>query len=182
MFRILIIEDNGKLADLIGQSLQRKGMEVHIVPDGESGLRAFESAAYDVLLVDVNLPVMKGDEVCRKVRAAERGKNIPLIMMSGVVTDDTWIAKIKQELGLTGFLIKPFPSESLFSVIMTALPSSEAGPQSESTMPAAMRGDLGRTPFEQVLLYLLLKRATGTLQIGQGPSTRTFSFIGGSPC
>ncbi len=188
MPRILIIEDNEKLADLLAQFLQRKGLEVRIAPDGRSGLRAFETGTYDLLLVDVKLPSMGGDDVCRKVRSTEQGKDVPLIMMGGSVADEAWTADLRQELGLAGFLIKPFSSEALFSLITSSLQAREdalmreAEPAAVPDLPATIRGDLSRTPFEQVLLYLLLKRGTGTLAAKNGTAERTFSFLDGAPC
>ncbi len=188
MPKILIIEDNAKLADLVGEYLQRKGLEVHIVPDGESGLRAFETGTYDLLLVDVKLPLMRGDDVCRQIRATEQGRTLPLVMMSGFVKNQAWIANVQQELGLSGFLTKPFSSEALFSLVTSALqgrahvPTQEARPAAERKLPSPIRGDLSKIPFEQVLLYLLLKRGTGSLRAQQGSSSRTFLFVGGAPC
>ena len=194
MARILIIEDNEKLADLISQYLQRKGLEVHIAADGGGGIRAFESGQYDLLLVDVKLPVMSGDEVCRQVRANKRGTNIPLIMMSGFVKDQAWIDRLTAEFGLRGFLQKPFPSETLYELIVRTLqprsatpPRQDAAqppptlPKQSAKLPPPVRGDLSQIPFEQVLLYLLLKQATGVLLAKQASSERAFSFVGGAP-
>jgi CheY-like chemotaxis protein/curved DNA-binding protein CbpA len=187
MPRILIVEDNETLADLIGQYLQRKGLEVHISADGGSGLRAFETGTYDLLLVDVKLPIMSGDEVCRQVRSSERGKELPLIMMSAFVKDEAWIGRLKQELRLSGFLIKPFPSETLFSLIMDTLraPRTEEAPAASSAaaakLPPSIKGDISRTPFAQVLLYLWTKRATGILLAKQDALAWTFFFVGGAP-
>ena len=188
MPRILIIEDNEKLADLVGQYLQRKGLEVRIASDGRSGLRAFETGTYDLLLVDAELPSMSGDDVCRKVRTTKRGKDIPLIMMSGLLKDDASIDRLKQELGLSGFLTTPFSPEALFNLIMSSLRPRDTETEAGKTtlegprLPPSIRGDLARTPFEQVLLYLLMKRGTGTLQVAKGPASRTFSLIDGAPC
>ncbi len=201
---ILIIEDNEQLADLISQYLQKKGLTAHIAPDGVSALRSFAAGSYDLLLVDIRLPQINGDEVCRKIRESPKGKTIPVIMMSGYVKDPAEIDRLKNELRLREFLEKPFSSEHLYNQITAALseqaadaatpPSASApapaaapaappvaSPAAGPKLPPPIKGDLERTPFEQVLLYLLLKRGTGTLTIGNGSTSRRFYFLDGGP-
>jgi DNA-binding response OmpR family regulator len=190
VIRILIIEENETFADLVGQYLQRKGLEAHVTADGGSGLRAFDAGCYDLLLVNLELRVFSGDEVCRQVRKNEQGAKIPIIMLSGFVKDQAQIDRLKAEFRLSGFLQKPFPPEALYNLISRTLQVPEtpaagtpsAPSQKRSTdIPTAVRGDLSKTPFEQVLLYLMLKQATGVLQVRQASSERTFYFLDGAP-
>lgn len=67
--KILIIEDEQRLADSLGELLQSKGFEVEIVYDGESGAQYAELGVYDLLVLDVMMPKMNGYEVARQVRA-----------------------------------------------------------------------------------------------------------------
>ncbi|MDH4163828.1 MAG: response regulator, partial [Nitrospirota bacterium] len=181
MANILIIEDNEQLADLIGQYLQKKGMTAHIAPDGVNALRYFASGNYDLLLVDLRLPLMNGDEVCRKVRESAKGKNVPIIMMSGYVNDPEEIDRLKKEFTLTNFLVKPFSSEMLYSLISASLQARPAEPARQvSQQPAPIKGDLERSPFEQVLLYLFLKHGTGILTAERDGSSRRFFFLDGA--
>lgn len=197
MPNILIIEDNEQLADIISQYLQKKGMTAHIAPDGVGALRSFAAGSYDLLLVDVRLPQMNGDEICRKIRGSAKGRNIPLIMMSGYVKDAAEIDRLKKELGLREFLVKPFSSDALYRIITATLqerppeapqpaPAAVAAPRPQPQpagprLPPPIKGELERTPFEQVLLYLLLKRGTGVLTVTSGTSVRKFSFLDGGP-
>src|SRR5512139_2254717 len=189
MPRVLIIEDNAKVADIVLQHLRKKGLDADTASDGPSGLRSFAAGTYDLLLVDIRLPQLSGDEVCRKVRASGRGKTIPIILMSGIVKDPSEIAALRQELGISAFLTKPFTSDALLdavaAVLRTAAPSQAppAGPQGAggAQQPQNIQGDLSRTPFEKVLLYLLRNRGTGMLTVSREAAVRRFSFVGGAP-
>jgi DNA-binding response OmpR family regulator/tetratricopeptide (TPR) repeat protein len=189
MPKILIIEDNDKLAVIIQHHLASKGLDADIASDGSAAIDAFFRTAYDLLLVDIRLPGMNGDEVCRRVRASEAGRDIPIIMMSGVIQDPDEIEKLKRELQVRTFLAKPFHSETLYVQIMTMLQARAAGPAATprppqapaaSNMPPAIKGDLDRIPFEQILLYLMFKRASGWLTLVRGEQRRRFSFIDGA--
>ena len=212
MPKILIIEDNDKLAIIIRHYLLNKGLDAEIASDGSMAIDAFSRTAYDLLLVDIRLPGMNGDEVCRKVRESEAGRGIPIILMSGIVQDPNEIEQLKRELQVRTFLTKPFHSETLYVQIMTTLqaraaqlaaapqPASEPRPAAApltaavavtaaplpppapaaAIVPPAIQGELDRTPFEQILLYLMFKRATGFLTVVRGEQKRRFSFIDGA--
>ncbi|MEK6744191.1 MAG: response regulator [Nitrospirota bacterium] len=206
MFKVLIIEDNEKLAIIIRHYLLNKGLAADIAADGKTALEAFSRTAYDLLLVDLRLPGMNGDEVCRRIRESASGRDIPIILMSGVVKDADEIEMLKRELQVRTFLTKPFPPEILYVQIMTTLqaraalrasappPAAEPRPAAASPpatapppeassapkLPPAIKGELEKTPFEQILLYLMLKRGTGFLTVARGPAKRRFSFIDGA--
>lgn len=78
--KILIIEDEQRLADSLGELLQSKGFEVEIVYDGESGAQYAELGVYDLLVLDVMMPKMNGYEVARQVRAHHLGT--PILMLT----------------------------------------------------------------------------------------------------
>jgi len=209
MSKVLIVEDNEKIAIIIRHYLLHKGLEADIASDGGAALDAFSRTTYDLLLVDIRLPVMNGDEVCRRVRASAAGRDLPIILMSGIVQDAAEIEQLKRELLVRTFLTKPFHSEALYVQIMTTLqaraaalatapqPVAQARPEAApalspqpaapppplpgaATPPPAIKGTLERTPFEQVLLYLLFKRITGFLNVSREEQTRRFSFIDGA--
>jgi CheY-like chemotaxis protein/curved DNA-binding protein CbpA len=194
MSKILIIDDNEMLASIIKEFLQKKGMDADIALDGVTGLQYFSASAYDLLLVDLRLPELNGDDVCRNIRTMDGGKMIPIIMMSGIVKDPNEIAKLRAELSLLGFLTKPFAAEAMFTQITAALEARPASPEagtpaptlpavpgleSALKLPSPIRGSLDRTPFEQVLLYLMFKRGTGFLTVSREGQARRFSFING---
>jgi CheY-like chemotaxis protein/curved DNA-binding protein CbpA len=182
MPNILIIEDNQRLSELISKFLKRKDMDSHIVSDGISAVRSFVGASYDLLLIDIELPMMNGDDVCRKIRESARGRNIPIVMMSMSEKDPSEIERLTRELALSGFLIKPFSSETLHDVIVSALQARTTEPAvpASSPQPQSMQATLDTTPFEKVLLYILKKKGTGALTVVREPLQRKFFFIEGA--
>ena len=186
MPNILIIEDNQKLSDIIGRFLKGKELDPTIVSDGVSAVRSFVEGAYDLLLIDIQLPMMNGDEVCRKIRESVKGKNIPIVMMSMSEKDPSEIGRLTRELRLSSFLTKPFSSDRLYEVISSALQARTPEPAAlpplpQPSQPQPMRAVLDTTPFEKVLFYLLKKKGTGVLTVARPPLQRKFFFIDGAP-
>jgi curved DNA-binding protein CbpA len=130
---------------------------------------------------------MDGEGVCKKIRESAKGKEVPIIMMSGPVNDPSDIERLKTDLTLSGFLIKPFSSGMLYSLISSSLQDRAAEPAvaapqpSINKQPPSIKGDLEKTPFEKVLLYLMMKRGTGILTVTKEFVKRSFSFIDGAP-
>jgi DNA-binding response OmpR family regulator/curved DNA-binding protein CbpA len=183
MPRILIVEDNAKVAGILSEYLQKKGLDADVAADGEAALRSFAAQTYDLLLVDVRLPRMSGDDLCRQVRADSGGSSLPIIMMSGFIKDPGEIEQLKQELSLSAFITKPFTSDALLAQITAALRAQ--GTSAAAAPPArpvqSVTGDLSRTPVEKVLVYLYRNRAHGSLMLQRDQTKRRFVFLGGSP-
>jgi DNA-binding response OmpR family regulator/tetratricopeptide (TPR) repeat protein len=186
MPKVLIIDDNQKVTDLIAKFLNRKGLDAEVAPDGVSAIRSFVAEWHDLLLVNRELPAMHGDVFCRKIRETPKGRDIPIIMMSGYLKEQTDIDVLKQNLRLSGFLVKPFTSEALLVMISSAIRGSSTAPApqplrlSGAAGPAAVKGSLDRIPFEQILLILMKKKATGTLFLNRDTLHRTYVLIDGA--
>jgi len=100
--RILVVEDHATLADRIAQGLRQAGMAVDAVYDGAAALEAAGEAAYDVIVLDRDLPVVHGDQVCREL--AGSGPRILMLTAAGGVED-----RIDGlERGADDYLGKPF--------------------------------------------------------------------------
>jgi two-component system cell cycle response regulator DivK len=82
MARILLIEDNELNRDMLSRRLARKGFDVITAADGEEGLSRAGSDAPDLILMDLNLPVLDGWEAARKLKANPRTNAIPIIALS----------------------------------------------------------------------------------------------------
>lgn len=115
--RILVIEDEKLLADSIRTLLEKKGFEVEVACDGETGEEYAELGIYDLLVLDVMMPKMNGYEVARKVRSQKCGT--PILMLT---------AKSELEDRITGlnagadyYLTKPFDSRELLACINALL-------------------------------------------------------------
>jgi DNA-binding response OmpR family regulator len=107
MSRILIVEDEQSIAELERDYLEINGYEVDIETSGERGLERALAIDYDLVILDLMLPIMDGFEICRRIRSV---KDIPIVMVSAKKED---IDKIRGlGLGADDYMIKPFsPSE-----------------------------------------------------------------------
>ena len=111
--KILIVDDDSNIAELISLYLTKECFETMIVGDGESALLAVESFRPNLMLLDLMLPGIDGYQVCREIRAKH---DIPIIMLSakGEVFDKV----LGLELGADDYIIKPFlPKELLFRIM-----------------------------------------------------------------
>src|SRR3954451_25435436 len=80
--RILIIEDERGLTEVLTYNLQREGYEVLVAHDGQEGLRKAQMQLPDLIILDLMLPTMDGLEVCRELRAGERTRRLPILMLT----------------------------------------------------------------------------------------------------
>src|SRR5688572_26730239 len=80
--RILIIEDERALTDVLAYNFQREGYEISIAHDGQEGLRKAQTLLPDVVILDLMLPVLNGLEVCRQLRSGQQTRNIPILMLT----------------------------------------------------------------------------------------------------
>src|SRR5271154_6785371 len=80
--RILLIEDERGLTEALTWTFQREGYEVSIARDGQEGLRRAQTLLPDLIILDIMLPGLNGLEVCRELRAGERTREIPIIILS----------------------------------------------------------------------------------------------------
>jgi DNA-binding response OmpR family regulator len=104
MVRVLIAEDEMRLADAIARGLRRQGMAVDLATDGEAALAKARVVRYDVLVLDRDLPRMHGDEVCRVVRDERPEAGILMLTAAGSLAD--MVEGLS--LGADDYLPKPF--------------------------------------------------------------------------
>lgn len=124
--KILVIEDEKLLADSIKSMLEKKGFQVEVVYDGESGAEYAELGIYDLLILDIMMPKMDGYEVARRVR---RNKcNTPILMLTARSDVQDRIAGLNA--GADYYLTKPFDSGELLASI-NALLRRQAGQVNE---------------------------------------------------
>src|SRR5687768_8504914 len=117
MTRVLLVEDEVKLAEALAQGLTRAQYTVDVALDGEDGLAYARSAPYDVIVLDVMLPKIDGFEVCRRLRAAGISTRILMLTARDAVRDR--IAGL--DAGADDYLIKPFAFGELLARIRALL-------------------------------------------------------------
>lgn len=114
--KILIIEDEVKIARFIELELQYEGYYVEMVHDGRSGLEKSISGSYDLILLDVMLPSLNGMEVLRRLR---QSKDTPVIMLTA--KDEITDKVMGLDIGADDYMTKPFAIEELLARIRNAL-------------------------------------------------------------
>jgi len=114
--RVLVVDDDTALAEMIGIVLRGEGFEPSFCADGDSALAAFRSAKPDVVLLDLMLPGKDGNEVCRQIRA-ESG--VPIIMLTA--KSDTVDVVLGLESGADDYVSKPFKPKELVARIRARL-------------------------------------------------------------
>ena len=114
--KILIVDDDDNIAELISLYLIKECYDTKIVGDGESALREYENYRPDLILLDLMLPGIDGYQVCREIRSHS---NVPIIMLSakGEVFDKV----LGLELGADDYMIKPFDSKEMVARVKAVL-------------------------------------------------------------
>jgi len=114
--QILLIEDEEGFGEALEYQLQREGFDVNRYTDGAIGLERFKTAGADLVLLDLMLPGMGGEDICKEIR---RASSVPIIMLTA---RDTEIDKVLGlELGADDYVTKPFSSRELLARIKAVL-------------------------------------------------------------
>ena len=126
--KILIVDDDNNIAELISLYLIKECFDTKIVNDGEDALHAFETYHPNLILLDLMLPGIDGYQVCREVRAKS---NVPIIMLSakGEIFDKV----LGLELGADDYILKPFDSKELVARVKAVLRRYQPIKTEEST-------------------------------------------------
>ena len=164
--RILVVEDEGRMAEVLRQGLAEEGYLVTLAADGRQGLSLAEAGSFDLLILDVMLPGLSGFEIARRLRA--RRDRTPILMLTA--RDSTRDIVEGLDLGADDYLTKPFSFEVLLARVRSV---SRRGPiprpvcletgglaMNQATREVRRAGrqiDLTRT--EYAILELLLRNA-----------------------
>ena len=144
--KILIVDDDTNIAELISLYLTKECFETRMVEDGEEAIKAFEEFRPNLILLDLMLPGIDGYEVCRTVR---KTSSVPIIMLSakGEVFDKV----LGLELGADDYMIKPFDSKELVARVKAVLRrfqplKEETAEPAAGMIPNAQTGDYVEYP------------------------------------
>jgi len=161
--RVLVVDDDSNICELIRLYLEKEGFVVTISYDGKKALDAFREQAPDIVILDIMLPGMDGWQVCREIR---RMSAIPIIMLSA--KDETFNKVLGLELGADDYMVKPFEPKELIARIRAVLrryDKQEEAPQqvvfpglviNKSTYSVKLNGnEIEMPPKELELLYFL---------------------------
>lgn len=166
MAKILIVEDESRIARFLELELKHEGYEVELALDGRIGLEKAMNAEPDLIVLDVMLPGLSGIEVCRRVR--QEGNRVPIIMLTA--KDDVMDKVAGLDMGADDYMTKPFAIEELLARIRVALHRVEQGNPVKAEVMKHGELKLNRTSFStfygkeeitltkkefELLLYLL---------------------------
>jgi DNA-binding response OmpR family regulator len=130
--RVLVVEDNWVVADAVVEGLRDQGMAVDVTYDGPSGLQKSLVNTYDVIVLDRDLPGLRGDELCHQIVGSPRPTRILMLTAAGQVED-----RVEGlNLGADDYLAKPFDFAELVARVRAL------ARRSPSTPPVLTRGDL----------------------------------------
>ena len=167
--KILLVEDEKAIRDAVAAYLERESYIVRGVGDGQSAVEEFEKHTFDLVILDLMLPKLSGERVCRAIRETS---NVPIIMLTakGEVEDRI----IGLELGADDYLVKPFSPRELVARVRALLRRGQGGefPGASNSITASGitldedahtaagdHGEIDLTPREFELLASLMKNA-----------------------
>lgn len=120
----LAVDDAMTMRKMVAFTLRGAGFEVIEAANGAEGLRQLGSKPVDLIITDVNMPVMDGIEFTRQARAALRGRPVPILILT-TESDQSKKAEARAA-GATGWIVKPFQQDQLLAVVGKVLPGAVA--------------------------------------------------------
>ncbi len=118
--RVLVVEDEADIAGLIKHTLERSGdASVEIVGRGDEALRSISGHPPDLVILDLNLPVISGDEVCRLLRQRPETRHLPIIMLTARTSEADRVGGL--DLGADDYMTKPFSLRELGARVRAVL-------------------------------------------------------------
>lgn len=155
MTKVLLVEDDLALSDVLVFTLRRAGFDVLPVNDGEAALATWESQSPDLLVLDLNLPKLDGLSVCRRIRAASGPQAAtPIIILSVRSADEAIVTGL--DVGADDYVVKPFSPTQLVARIRAVLRRAHV---------PAVAGNLN-------VSGLLLERSRSQVQVGTAEPVR----------
>ena len=146
--KVLVVEDEQDIAALIKHALERSGdAQVDVVGSGDTALRAVADQAPDLVILDLNLPVLSGTEVCRVIRGRTDTANVPIIILSARTSESDRVAGL--DLGADDYVTKPFSLRELAARVRAVLRRRRNG---EASLAPAYEGKHLSADFEAVAI------------------------------
>ena len=117
MIKILVIEDEKRVADLLKIGLEENGYQVLVAYDGEMGWRLFQSNDFQLIISDIILPKLNGFELCQEIRKTD--EEIPILMLTALGTADDKLEGF--DVGADDYMVKPFDFRELLARVRVLL-------------------------------------------------------------
>ncbi|BCS32922.1 DNA-binding response regulator [Luteitalea sp. TBR-22] len=150
--RILVVEDEHDIAGLVKHALEREpGTRVEMVASGDAALRAVAERPPDLIVLDLNLPVLSGFEVCRILRSRPATRHLPIIMLTARTTEVDRVSGL--DLGADDYVTKPFSLRELAARVRAVLRRPREAPERSATT-AVYRGERLTADFSAVAVHV----------------------------
>jgi DNA-binding response OmpR family regulator len=144
---VLVVEDEGDIAGLIRHTLERTGeVEVEVAGSGDQALKASSERPPDLVLLDLNLPVLGGLEVCRLLRIRPATSRVPIIMVTARTSETDRVVGL--DAGADDYIVKPFSLRELTARVRAAL--RRGAPGDSAPAPVVYRGEHLIADFDAV--------------------------------
>lgn len=131
--RVLVIEDEADIRDLIKYHLEREGIGVELAGDGEQGLDMARMRVYDTILLDLMLPGLDGYQVCKMLRDDPRTAAIPLLMVTSRGEEQDMVRGL--DLGADDYVVKPFSFKELVARVRSSVRRNRAERETAGKKP-----------------------------------------------
>src|SRR5271170_4286032 len=169
MKRVLLIEDDRDIVELVRYNLEREGFQVGAATDGATGLAQVRKTPPDILLLDLMLPKLSGLEICKEIRRDQALNRLPILMLTARGEEADRVVGL--EMGADDYVTKPFSPRELVARVKALLRRTEPTSDAEKALeirglhidPASYRVARGGKPvalstLEFRLLYYLARR------------------------
>ncbi|MES0337540.1 MAG: response regulator [Candidatus Magnetobacterium sp. LHC-1] len=117
--RIIVVDDERDIVELLSYNLKKEGFDVECSYDGEDALKKIKGAGFDLILLDLMLPGIQGMELCRMLKGTEQTASIPIIMLTA--KSDEVDKVIGLEMGADDYITKPFSNKELLARVKAVL-------------------------------------------------------------
>jgi len=170
MKKILVVDDEKDILDLVSYNLAKEGYEIETSTDGEDALKRVKAENYDLIVLDLMMPGIDGMELCRVLKSNEKTESIPIIMLTAKSEELDKVLGL--EMGADDYVTKPFSPRELIARVKAVLRRSKESPLKDrivsmgdlkintDTYQVTKRGravKLSATEY-RLLLYLVRKK------------------------
>lgn len=138
--KILVVEDEPAMVELLRYNLESEGFDVASAPDGEEAIMAIEEQSPDMVLLDWMIPKVSGIEICRRLRRDQKFRNLPVIMITARGEESDRVRGL--DVGADDYVSKPFSPAELMARIRAVLRRGNPGVGGESLQVADVNMDL----------------------------------------
>lgn len=112
---ILIVDDSPSIRQMVGFTLRTAGYQVTDAPDGQAGLEQAKQKSFNLVLTDINMPIMDGFDLTKNLRGLSAYASVPILVLTTEASDE--MKQRGKQSGATGWLVKPFDPQKLLDLV-----------------------------------------------------------------